>query len=109
MIVHLLDIAPPDGSDPADNYRKIREELSQYSPLLAEKQEIIALNKLDLLDEAEQAAAITSCAPPSSSGAPTRSSRSAPPRARAPASSWDKLWSVVNPKVEMWKQGAAAT
>ncbi len=49
VIVHVLDVMPPDGSRPADNYRAIRRELMDYSPQLAEKREIIALNKLDLL------------------------------------------------------------
>jgi GTP-binding protein len=48
IIVHLLDLFPPDGSDPADNYRKIRAELEAFSPTLAEKREVIAANKLDL-------------------------------------------------------------
>jgi GTPase len=47
-IVHLLDIAPMDGSNPADNYRVIRNELEQYSSVLGSKPEIIAANKLDL-------------------------------------------------------------
>ncbi|AQQ72506.1 GTP-binding protein obg [Limihaloglobus sulfuriphilus] len=47
-IVHLIDIAPMDGSDPADNYRVIRNELEQYSSVLGSKPEIIAANKLDL-------------------------------------------------------------
>jgi GTP-binding protein len=50
VLLHLLDAAPEDGSDPAENYRKIRAELAEYSPLLAEKQELIALNKIDLLE-----------------------------------------------------------
>ncbi|MFK7883087.1 MAG: GTPase ObgE [Phycisphaerales bacterium] len=49
VIVHVLDVMPPDGSSPAENYRAIRQELMDYSPELAEKREIIALNKLDLL------------------------------------------------------------
>ena len=43
-------------------YRTIREELSAYSPLLAEKPELVALNKCDALDaEAieEKAAALS--------------------------------------------------
>src|SRR4029453_2215826 len=48
IIVHLLDLFPLDGSDPAENYRKIRGELEAFSPLLAEKREIIAANKLAL-------------------------------------------------------------
>jgi GTP-binding protein len=48
IIVHLLDLYPPDGSNPADNYRKIRGELEAFSPTLANKREVIAANKLDL-------------------------------------------------------------
>jgi len=48
VIVHLLDLYPSDGSDPAENYRTIRRELEAFSPTLAEKREIIAANKMDL-------------------------------------------------------------
>lgn len=47
-IVHLLDLYPSDESDPAENYRKIRTELESFSPVLANKREIIAANKMDL-------------------------------------------------------------
>jgi GTP-binding protein len=48
LIVHLLDLYPPDGSDPAENYRTIRGELESFSPALAEKRELVVANKLDL-------------------------------------------------------------
>jgi GTP-binding protein len=48
VIVHLLDLYPSDGSDPAKNYRTIRRELEAFSPTLAKKPEIIAANKMDL-------------------------------------------------------------
>jgi len=48
IIVHLLDLYPMDGSDPAENYRKIRRELEAFSPALASKHELIAANKMDL-------------------------------------------------------------
>ena len=52
IIVHLLDLYPPDGSDPAENYRVIRRELEAFSAELAGKREVIAANKLDLaIDE----------------------------------------------------------
>ena len=47
-LVHLVDAAPPDGSDPLDNYRAIREELRFHSELLANKPEIVAATKMDL-------------------------------------------------------------
>jgi GTP-binding protein len=48
IIVHLVDILPVDGSDPLDNYKKIRNELKLYSPALTRKPELIVLNKTDL-------------------------------------------------------------
>ncbi|HWB19490.1 MAG TPA: GTPase ObgE [Phycisphaerales bacterium] len=51
LLLHLLDIHPPDDSDPVENYLAIRRELAEYSQELADKPEIIAVNKLDLVDE----------------------------------------------------------
>jgi len=48
ILVHILDIMPMDGSDPAENYYQIRRELELYSKVLIEKQEIIVANKIDL-------------------------------------------------------------
>jgi GTPase len=52
-IVHLLDMYPMDGSDPAENYRTIRRELEAFSPTLARKREVIAANKMDLATDDE--------------------------------------------------------
>ena len=48
ILVHILDIIPTDGSDPAGNYKAIRSELGQYSKVLAQKQEVVVANKIDL-------------------------------------------------------------
>jgi GTP-binding protein len=48
IIVHILDIMPTDGSDPVANYHAIRNELAQYSAALAQKEEVIVANKIDL-------------------------------------------------------------
>jgi GTP-binding protein len=48
ILVHIIDIMPTDGSDPAQNYNAVRRELEQYSKALAQKQEIIVANKIDL-------------------------------------------------------------
>jgi GTP-binding protein len=53
LLVHVLDATAPDGS-PAEHYRAIRAELEAYSSVLAEKAEVIALNKLDLLPDDER-------------------------------------------------------
>lgn len=52
-IVHMLDIAPPDNSDPVDNYHKIRGELEKYSKVLAEKKELVVINKADIDPEGD--------------------------------------------------------
>ncbi|MGC4032172.1 MAG: GTPase ObgE [Tepidisphaeraceae bacterium] len=53
VIVHLLDLYPADFSDPATNYRTIRNELEAFSPELGAKQEVIVANKVDLSPDSE--------------------------------------------------------
>src|SRR3954451_21136354 len=53
VIVHLLDMYPMDGSNPAENYRKIRRELEAFSPTLAQKPQVVAANKMDLATDDE--------------------------------------------------------
>ena len=50
VLLHLIDVT---SDDPVASYRVIRKELKAYSPLLAEKIEIIAFNKTDLLQPDE--------------------------------------------------------
>lgn len=52
LLLHLVDIAPFDETDPADNARKIVTELEKYSPELAAKPRWLVFNKIDLLEEA---------------------------------------------------------
>jgi GTP-binding protein len=53
-LLHLVDVMPVDGSDPVSNYKSIREELERYSKELASKDEIVVLNKVDLLSTDER-------------------------------------------------------
>jgi GTP-binding protein len=53
IIVHMLDICPVKG-DPAEAYRAIRGELTQYSSSLAGKREIVVANKMDLTGAKER-------------------------------------------------------
>ena len=46
VLLHLVDVT---SEDPVKDYRIIRKELKAYSPQLAEKTEVIAFNKSDLL------------------------------------------------------------
>lgn len=59
VIVHLVDLCPPEGSpSPAEAYRVIRNELTKYSSVLAERREIVVGNKLDLTDADEALATL---------------------------------------------------
>lgn len=48
LLVHLVEAAPIDGSDPLDNYETIRDELFRHSPALAERPELLVVTKLDV-------------------------------------------------------------
>ncbi|MSR44107.1 MAG: Obg family GTPase CgtA [Phycisphaerales bacterium] len=54
VILHVLDVAPTDGSDPAENHRVIRRELAEFSEHLARTPEIVVLNKIDLIPQADR-------------------------------------------------------
>ena len=51
LLVHVLDIAPLDGSDPRDNYATVERELELHNPRLAVLPRVLALSKADLVDE----------------------------------------------------------
>ncbi len=52
ILLHLVDVAPFDGSDPAQAARSIVEELASFSPTLAQRERWLVLNKCDLLEDA---------------------------------------------------------
>jgi GTP-binding protein len=53
LLLHIIDIAPFDGTDPAEEAKTIISELSSFSPELAKKPRWLVLNKIDLMDENE--------------------------------------------------------
>ena len=53
LLVHVLDLAPLDGSDPVDNFETVERELELYQQRLASLPRILALSKADLVS-AEQ-------------------------------------------------------
>jgi GTP-binding protein len=59
LLVHVLDLAPLDGSDPIANHRVIENELAEHDARLAELPRILALSKADLVTEEDAAAAAT--------------------------------------------------
>jgi len=56
ILLHLVDMAPFDGSSPAENFLAIQKELEVFSPTLAKREQWLLLNKIDLLpqDEVDQ-------------------------------------------------------
>jgi GTPase len=57
LLVHVLDLAPLDDSDPDANHAKVERELELHNPRLALLPRVVALSKADLVDEAARAAA----------------------------------------------------
>lgn len=49
FLLHLVDIAPVDGSDPVENITAISLELEKFSPALAALPRWLVLNKIDLV------------------------------------------------------------
>jgi GTP-binding protein len=56
LLLHIVDIAPLDDSDPVAAFKAIEGEIAKYSEDLAKKERWLVLNKIDLLPEEEQAA-----------------------------------------------------
>jgi GTP-binding protein len=59
LLVHVLDLAPLDGSDPAANWEAIERELERHDQRLASLPRVLALSKADLVpdEDAGRAAA----------------------------------------------------
>lgn len=55
VLVHLVEPAPDDLSDPVENYRQIRAELRLYDERLAERPELLVVTKCELPDAAAAA------------------------------------------------------
>ena len=53
LLLHIIDLAPFDGSDPVEQARTIIKELDNYSHDLVDKPRWLVLNKADLLNEDE--------------------------------------------------------
>jgi GTP-binding protein len=51
LLVHVLDLAPLDGSDPGDNFATVESELREHGHGLASLPRILCLSKADLVPE----------------------------------------------------------
>lgn len=54
VLLHLVDVAPWDETDPAESAQVIMDELQKFSPKLAERERWLVLNKVDMLPEEER-------------------------------------------------------
>jgi GTP-binding protein len=57
LLVHVLDLAPLDGSSPDANFETIERELAEHDPRLARLPRLLALSKADLVPPEEARAA----------------------------------------------------
>jgi len=48
LLIHLLDISQKASPDPVKDFKTLNHELEAYHPLLKEKRQIVAMNKVDL-------------------------------------------------------------
>lgn len=48
ILIHVLDSAGIEGRDPLDDFRIINRELANYNQRLAERPQVVVLNKIDL-------------------------------------------------------------
>lgn len=51
LIVHIIDISGSEGRSPIDDYKNINKELANYSEKLGTLNQIIVLNKCDILPD----------------------------------------------------------
>jgi GTP-binding protein len=59
LLVHVLDLAPLDGSDPESNFAVIERELAEHDARLASLPRVLALSKADLVTPEVAASAAT--------------------------------------------------
>ena len=58
LLLHLVDILPPDGGDIVDHIETINAELAEFSEELAGREQWLLFNKIDLMSDEESDALI---------------------------------------------------
>ena len=51
VLIHVVDVSGSEGRDPLEDFEKINSELEAYNPRLLKKPQIVAANKMDMVDE----------------------------------------------------------
>ena len=96
LLVHVLDLAPLDGSDPADNHATVERELALHDARLAGLPRILALSKADLVEPARGRARAARLA-----GAPRRRACRCCSPPRRPAQGLDELATLLVRRVPL--------
>lgn len=55
IFIHLLDLSPLTGTDPKKDFEVVNNELKAFNPELAERPQVVALNKIDITGAEESA------------------------------------------------------
>ena len=53
LLIHIIDCAGANGTNPIDAYEIIQNELKEYNESLLKKKQLLVLNKIDLLPDEE--------------------------------------------------------
>ena len=53
LLVHVVDASGMEGRDPVEDFHRINEELTKFSPALGELTQVVAANKMDLPEAQE--------------------------------------------------------
>jgi len=51
LLIHVVDVSGSEGRDPIEDFEAINKELRDYSPTLAQRPQIVAANKCDILGD----------------------------------------------------------
>ena len=54
VLIHMLDISALEGRNPLEDFRKINQELSKFNAELLDRPQVVAANKIDLIDDEER-------------------------------------------------------
>ncbi len=54
LLIHVVDVSGSEGRDPIDDFEKINNELGTFGEKLLKKPQLVAANKMDMLDEEDE-------------------------------------------------------
>lgn len=54
LLIHVVDVSGSEGRDPIEDFDKINNELKSFGEKLLKKPQLVAANKMDMLDEEDE-------------------------------------------------------